>query len=58
MNKLFPVIAAGEPVPCFNCNRPLTDQPTPVVNPPARGQWRAYCSTCDMYTFFDFEVTA
>jgi hypothetical protein len=35
------------------CNQPLAGQPEPVENPPKRGQWRAYCSACDMFTFFD-----
>jgi hypothetical protein len=54
MNKLFPTIPAGEPVPCFNCNGPLTEQSAVLTDyPPKRGQWRAYCKTCDMFTFFD-----
>jgi hypothetical protein len=53
MIKLFPVIPAGQPVPCFMCSQPLAGQPEPVENPPKRGQWRAYCNACDMFTFFD-----
>ena len=56
MNKLFPKIPAGEPVPCFNCSEPLTDQaPTPGGQGSYRGQYRAYCIECHMFTFFDFE---
>jgi len=52
MNKLFPTIPIGAPVPCFNCNRPATGAPE---NDATRGsgQWRAYCAQCDMFTFFD-----
>ena len=53
MDKSFPTIPAGQPVPCFNCNAPLSGQHTLTDNPPKRGQWRAYCKTCDMFTFFD-----
>ena len=54
MNKLFPTIPAGEPVPCFNCSGPLIDQSAMLTDyPPKRGQWRAYCKACDMFTFFD-----
>ena len=53
MNKLFPTIPAGQAVPCFNCSRPLAEQsPVPDMSP-KRGQWRAYCTACDMFTFFD-----
>jgi len=52
MNKLFPTIPTGAPVPCFNCDRPATDaQETDY--PPRLGQWRAYCAHCKMFTFFD-----
>ena len=53
MIKLVPIIAPGQPVPCFMCSQPLAGQPEPVENPAKRGQWRAYCSACDMFTFFD-----
>ena len=57
MNKLFPTIPAGEPAPCFNCSGPLTEQSTVPEPAPKRGQWRAYCKACDMFTFFDKETT-
>jgi hypothetical protein len=53
MNKLFPTIPAGAPVPCFNCSGPLIDQSIVPETAPKRGQWRAYCKACDMFTFFD-----
>ena len=57
MNKLFPTIPAGEPVPCFNCNGPLSEQSAVPEPAPKRGQWRAHCKTCNMFTFFDKEIT-
>ena len=57
MNKLFPIILAGQAVPCFNCNGPLIDQSAVPEPAPKRGQWRAYCKACDMFTFFDKETT-
>ena len=43
--------------PCFNCSGPLIDQSMVPAPAPKRGQWRAYCKACDMFTFFDKETT-
>ena len=52
MDKQFPTIPTGAPVPCFNCARPIMAAPEYDATQ-ARGQWRAYCKPCDMHTFFD-----
>jgi hypothetical protein len=54
MEKLFPTVPAGTTPACFNCSRP-TAKPEPVDAAPKRGQWRAYCAACRMFTFFDVE---
>ena len=53
--KAFATAKPGGAPDCFNCNRP-TAKPEPVDAAPKRGQWRAYCGACDMFTFFDYEV--
>ena len=59
MDKSFPTIPAGQPVPCFNCNAPLTGAHTLTgghaisAHAPKYGQYRAYCTPCDMFTWFD-----
>ena len=52
MNKLFPIVPAGEPAPCFNCNAPTTN-PQLSGHATRRGRWRAWCADCKMFTFFD-----
>lgn len=58
MNRAFPLLKDHETVPCFNCGGDIW-QPPIVESGYARGrgQYRAFCSKCCMYTFYDARST-
>lgn len=48
----FPKFAGHATATCFKCDRPLVE-PVSTDNAPGRGQYRAHCDECRMFTWYD-----
>ena len=54
----FPQYASTDEVECFACHRGLPhDTPEDAGYAPGRGQYRAHCPACRLWTCFDLKET-